>query len=126
MPDAFEELAGRIGRDTAETLRAEGWQPPPPKKPEPVRIVTMEESRAAHRIYRTRCGYVNPTPEVNRQTLDNFNFADDWLVKTVNRRLIERLPRVGGFGDFAWMAAQDRLYCFHVPSALLVFCGEGA
>lgn len=128
MPDAFEELAGRIGRDTAEMLRAEGWQPPPSKS-EPARIVTMDESR--ERYVRFAVAEPFPTPRETAEQRwrqisayhDANNAADNWLLKTANRRLIGGLPRVGGFGDFAWM---DQGRAVHLPSALRLFCGEGA
>ncbi len=97
-----DTLEREIGQAAAERLRAKGWtiQPPKPPKPEPKRLVTMEESR--ERFLRVKLaisgGYPRSTAERwwDEAQRDLSNDADSWLVRTVNRRIIEGLPECGG------------------------------
>jgi len=82
MPDP-KEIIGEAG---VKALADAGFTITPPKAPDPVRLVTMEES--GERWDRTTdLTWTRLTG--NRWLIENA--ADDWLVKVVLRRLLDEL-----------------------------------
>lgn len=93
-----DDLESAIGRDAMAKVRAAGWTPPPPK-PEPKLLVTMEESRERYIRYAGATFYPASRAKAgmdwdggsDQWRAANYA-ADDWLVRAVNRRIIEGLP----------------------------------
>ena len=96
----------------ADALCGLGWTPPPPKTVPPP-LVTMEESRERYfAVCQLRGASLSDIArwwDAAGQSEDE-NTADDWLVKTVNRRIIE------GLGAKNFSVTVDFLYRH--------FCGE--
>lgn len=101
-----EDIAGPAA---VRALQDAGYTLVGPK--EPARIVTMEESKERFRLA-VGVAHVGSLPEC-------YYAADDWLVKTVNRRIIEGLSHTNGFISTSpsWSAYR--------PDLLRLFCGEG-
>ena len=110
MPDP-KEIIGEAG---VKALANAGFTITPPRAPEPVRLVTMEESRErfVQGIYPAFPTFGNGVWGSDEGCRDRHNAADDWLVRTVNKRIIE--------GLLTYPLAAYR------PTLLRIFCGEGA
>jgi len=123
MPDP-KEIIGEAG---VKALADAGFTITPPKAPDPVRLVTMEESMGRYIQWSVR-----PPRKVDHAEAvvrwgamwhtghETNNAADNWLVRTVNRRIIEELPDEGRF----WVCTGSR-YSAYRHDLLRIFCGEG-
>lgn len=117
-----------IGEAGVKALADAGFTITPPKAPEPVRLVTMKESMGRYIQWSVRpprkvdhAEAVVRWGEMCHTGHETNNAADNWLVRTVNRRIIEGLPTLRGNRD---IVVTDFGTAYR-PLLLRTFCGEG-
>jgi hypothetical protein len=113
-----------IGEAGVKALESDGWELVRKDTPPEPRLVTMEETKSRYEIFAAshNGGTRRQWEEWFRSSgPTSLNAADDWLVKTVNRRIIEGMKASAAVGpvrinEWEWLA--------HKPSLLRVFTGR--